>query len=172
MAHRARWNPANAYLLVQRLARRLLVISILAWPFLATALPPATDLAADAVRMREQRVPLLVLFSRDGCVWCERARQQFLDPMAADPANASRMLIRQINIDRRTATADFSGQPTTHADFARGHKITLTPTLLLLGPDGSELAEPIVGVRLPEYYGTYIERAVDAGLARLRKETP
>jgi thioredoxin-related protein len=147
---------------------RLVVAAILAWPPLASALPPALDLAADARQMREQKVPMLVLYSRSGCDWCDRARRDVLEPMAADPATAGRVLIRQVDIDRRAAVADFSGKASNHRDFARGRKIRLTPTVEVLGPDGESLAEAIVGVRLPDFYGTYIERAIDAGLGRLR----
>lgn len=148
------------------------VAAILAWPLLASALPPGQDLAADARQMRELKLPMLVLYSRAGCDWCERARRDHLEPLAADPAAASRVLIRQIDIDRRTAIADFSGKATSHRDFAARRKIRLTPTLEVLGPDGESLTEAIVGVRLPDFYGTYIDRAIDAGLARLRGDTP
>lgn len=161
---RASWRP-ECWL-------RLVVAAILAWPPLASALPPARDLAADARQMREQKLPMLVLYSRDGCGWCERARVHVLEPMAADPASASRVLIRQIDIDRRVAIADFSGKASNHRDFARGRKIRLTPTIEVLGPDGESLTEAIVGVRLPDFYGTYIERAIDAGLVRLRESAP
>lgn len=155
-----------------RQLRHSLVAAILAWPLLATALPAARDLAADARQMREQRMPMLVLYSRDGCDWCERARRDVLEPMAADPANASRLLIRQIDLDRRSAIADFSGKATTHSQFASQRKVRLTPTIEVLGPDGQSLTEAIVGVRLPDFYGTYIERAVDAARDRLRDNNP
>lgn len=150
----------------------LLVAAILAWPIVAAALPTAGDLAADAVQMRQQKVPLLVLYSRDACGWCERARREFLEPLAADPASAGRVLIRQVDLDRRTAITDFSGKATTHRDFARARKIRLTPTIEVLGPDGQPLTEPIIGVRLPDFYGTYIDRAIDEGAARLHGATP
>ena len=150
----------------------LATAAILAWSPLVFALPPAQDLAADARQMREQKLPMLVLYSRDGCGWCERARVHHLDPMAADPATASRVLIRQIDVDRRTAIADFSGKAGNHRDFARSRKIRLTPTIELLGPDGETLAEAIVGVRLPDFYGTYIDRAIDTARDRLREKTP
>jgi hypothetical protein len=167
-------SPRLAMQLLRRLrpARSLALAAILAWPPLAAALPPAQDLAADARQMREQKLPMLVLYSRDGCGWCERARVHYLDPMARDPATAGRVLIRQIDVDRRTAIADFSGKAGTHKDFARGRQIRLTPTIELLGPDGETLAEAIVGVRLPDFYGTYIDRAVDTARDRLREKTP
>jgi thioredoxin-related protein len=148
--------------------RRFLVWAILSWPPLALALAGAQDFASDAHQMRERKLPMLVLFSAAGCEWCERARQQVLDPMAADPASAARVLIRQIDIDRTTPVTDFSGKATTHRDFARARRIRLTPTLVVLDAEGRDLAEPIVGVRLADFYPTYIERAIDEGLARMR----
>ena len=165
-------RAAFALLRRPRCGLRLAVAAILAWPLLASALTPARDLAADAHQMREKRMPMVVLYSRDGCGWCERARRDFLEPIAADPANAARVLIRQVDIDRRVAIADFSGKPSSHEDFARRHKIRLTPTIEVLGPDGEPLAEAIVGLRLPDFYGTYIERAIDTGRDRLRENTP
>ena len=174
MAHGAQRPRRAAFWLLRwpRCWLRLMVAAILAWPLLASALPLAQDLAADARQMRERKLPMLVLYSRAGCDWCERARRDFLEPLAADPAAASRVLIRQIDIDRRAAIADFSGKPSNHSDFARSRKIRLTPTIEVLGPDGEPLTESIVGVRLPDFYGTYIERAIDAGLVRLRETTP
>ena len=174
MAIQAQGPRRAAFALLRRpqCGLRLAVAAILAWPLLASALTPARDLAADARQMREQHMPMVVLYSRDGCGWCERARVQFLDPLAADPANTSRMLIRQIDVDRRTAITDFSGKASNHRDFARQRKVRLTPTVEVLGPDGEPLAEAIVGMGLPDFYGTYIERAIDTGRDRLRENTP
>lgn len=153
------------------LLQHLLAWAILSWPPLALALPAAQDFAADARLMREHKVPMLLLFSAAGCDWCDRARQQVLDPLAADPATASRVLMRQIDIDRRVAITDFSGKAATHSDFARARKVRLTPTLMVLDPEGREIAEAIVGVRLIDFYGTYIERAIDAGISYMRRTT-
>jgi hypothetical protein len=168
----AMWPSTRSALRSRGTQLSLLTAAILAWPLLASALPPAQDLAADARQMREQRLPMLVLYSREGCGWCERARVHHLDPLAADPASASRVLIRQIDVDRRTALTDFAGKPGSHKDFARARKIRLTPTIELLGPDGELLAEAIVGVRLPDFYGTYIERAIDGARDRLQEKKP
>jgi thioredoxin-related protein len=163
-------KPRRAALLQHLLA--LAILTWAAWAPSAYALTSVEDFAADARLMRERRIPMLLLFSADGCSWCEHARQMVLDPMAADPGNANRVLIRQVNIDHRTRVADFSGKPTTHLDFAALHKARLTPTLMVLDADGREIAEAIVGVRLLDFYGTYVDRAIDAGLSRIRTRTP
>jgi hypothetical protein len=47
----------------------------------------------------------------------------------------------------------------------------MTPTLLFLADDGRELAPAIVGYRLPEFYGTLIEQAIEDSRLRLRNGT-
>ena len=131
-------------------------------------LPSAQDFAADAQRLRERRIPMLVLYSHADCPWCERARREFLLPMANNPANAGRFLLRQIDIDSDAPLKDFAGNATTHRAFSRDQRVRLSPTLMFLGPDGSHLSEPIVGFRLADFYGEFIERGIDEGLARLR----
>lgn len=128
----------------------------------------AQDLAADAQRLRERRIPLLVLYSQADCAWCERARREFLVPLANDPASADRVLLRQIDLDRDAPLDDFAGRTTTHRAFAKAQHARFTPTLMFYGPDGRQLSEPIVGFRLADFYGEYIERGIDEGIALLR----
>lgn len=154
--------------------RRLVSAWILAWLAMGTAaaaaLPAAADFAADARQMREKRLPMVVFFSRGGCPWCERARREYLAPLARDPATAA--LLRQVDLDRDTPLTDFAGRATSHRAFARERQVKLAPTLLFLGPDGEPLAEPIVGFRLADFYGSYIERALAESRERLDRPSP
>lgn len=45
-----------------------------------------------------------------------------------------------------------------------------TPTLVVYGPGGKRLSDPIVGFRLADFYAEYVNRAIEEGLARL--DTP
>jgi thioredoxin-related protein len=150
--------------------RRLVFAWILAWLASASAaaevatrplppVPPALDLAADGRAAADGDQPVVVLFSRRSCGWCDKARREHLNAMAADPATGARF--RQIDIDADTRLVDFSGQPTSHRAFGQQHHIKLTPTLMFFGGDGRPLAGAIVGYRLPEFYGTLIETAID-----------
>lgn len=150
-------------------------LAILAW--LAFALPaaaaltpvtPARDFAADARLMLRERVPVLVLFSRADCTWCEKVRREYLAPMERDPAWRARVLVRQVETDSDAPLTDFAGRATSHRRFAAGWKARFTPTVMVLGPDGAQLAEPIVGFRLADFYGAYLEQAIEAGIAKLR----
>lgn len=138
----------------------------------APTLERARDLAGDAKLLRQRRVPLLVLYSQTDCTWCERTRREFLLPMTKDPASAARILVRQIDIDSDAPLTDFQGRTTTHRVFAAAQRAKFTPTLMFYGPDGRAVAAPIVGFLLADYYGTYIERGIDDGLAALHAVRP
>lgn len=149
---------------------RLFTAWILAWLAMAadaaTPLPEAQNLAADARIMRTERLPLMVLFSRSNCNWCEKVRREYLAAIAAEP-NA-RVLLRQVDIDRDAALTDFTGQTTSHRAFAQAHQARLAPTLMFFGPDGELLADTLVGYHAPDFYGALIDRAIDGSRTRLR----
>lgn len=155
--------------------RRLLCVWILAWlacaPAAAAPLAEARNLAEDAQTMREKRIPMVVLFSRGGCHWCEKVRREHLAPLADDG-----VLLREVHTDRNAPLTDFAGRAGSHRTFAREQRARLTPTLMFFGPDGRQLAEPIVGYRLPDFYGAYVDDAIEHSRQKLRSspesETP
>jgi len=149
------------------------VLLILSWlPLAAGAaaprLAPAQDLAADADAMRARGTVMLVLYSRHGCPWCERARKEVLLPLQSAPESEKRVVLREIAIDEDAPLTDFAGRRTTHRRFAAGEGARLTPTLILYGPDGRRLAEPLVGYLTADFYAEYVNRTIEEGLARLQ----
>lgn len=128
----------------------------------------ARDLAADARLASQRNIPLLLLFSEAGCPWCERARQEFLLPMQRNPEYQAKVMMREVGIDSKAALVDFAGNKTTQAEFARRHGISMMPTVMLLGPRGETLAEPLVGFRGADYYGYFLDQRIDEALAQLR----
>jgi len=128
----------------------------------------ARDLAADARLAAERKIPLLVLFSEAGCPWCERARQEFLLPMQRNPEYQGKVMMREVGTDNPAALVDFTGERTTQAQFARRHRVSMMPTVMLLGPRGETLAEPLVGFGSADYYGYFLDQRIDAALAQLR----
>jgi len=128
----------------------------------------AHDLAADMRLAAKTREPLLVLFSEDGCSWCERARQEFLLPMQNSPEYRGRVLMREVEIGSNAAMTDFAGNKTTQAEFSRRNKVSMMPTVMLFGPGGKLLAEPLIGFSSADYYGYFLDQRIDAALAQLR----
>ena len=134
------------------------------------ALTEADDLAAAGAFAKERKVPVLLFFNRVGCPYCERALREFLVPMEKDPANAGRVVFRQVEINKQDKMVDFKGDVTTHRKFAQRYKIRLTPTIWFVDGDGNPLAEAIVGLRTPDYYGYYLEQAIDESLKKIRQQ--
>lgn len=130
-----------------------------------SALPvPASlqDAARDAANKGE---PLVLLVSLPGCPYCELVRRSYLLPLRAEGLQAF-----QINVtDSRQPVRDFAGMPSTGAALARNWQATFTPTVLFFDARGNEIAQRLVGMAVPDFYGAYL----DAELATARgKLTP
>ncbi len=149
---------------------------ILAWPVPATLaagaqsqLPVARNLAHEAESNAREGRALLVLFSQHGCTWCERVRREFLLPMSRNAHYRSRVAFVQVDVDSDRALRDFGRRTTTHAAFARVIGVRLYPTVMLFGPDGERLAEPLVGFTGSDFYGAYLDRCIDEAVQKLHK---
>jgi len=128
----------------------------------------ARDFAADARLASQRNIPLLVLFSESGCPWCERTRREFLVPMQRNPEYQAKVMMREVGIDSAAELVDFTGKKTSHAEFARRSHVSMMPTVIMLGPRGETLAEPLVGFRGADYYGYFLDQRIDAALAQMR----
>lgn len=149
--------------------------AILAWlPALLFAagntpatLQTATDLKADALAAGSRGEPVIVLYSRADCHYCEEVRRDHLAPLAA-ASTARGLRVRQVNQDSDATLSDFKGATTRHDHFAAAEKIRLVPVVAFYGPGGASLSPPIVGARLPDFYGSYLERALEEARQKLK----
>ena len=145
----------------------LACLSAPAWS--ASDLPAASDLHLESSTAARAGMPLVIIYSRADCKYCEAVKRDYLKPLAANPRYQNKVVIRQINQDGNQALADFKGKTTSHARFAAGEKIKLVPVVAFYGPDGRQLSEPIVGARLPDFYLSYLEDAIEKSTLELRK---
>jgi len=130
--------------------------------------PLAEDLQRDAARY--PHAPVLLFFAAEGCPFCATVEEDYLLPMLEDRKMAGKVVIRKIDVDDRSSRLkDFSGRETTHHAFATRLRITLTPTLRLVGPDGRDLVEAIVGFNTPEFFGGRLNNAIEEAGGLLRR---
>lgn len=141
----------------------LIALALLATmhPAGAAELTPAADLREEARVARQGGYPLVILFSRRDCTYCEAVRREYLLPMLKNPAYRDRLIVRQVNQDSEAGLVDFAGQKTTHAAFAQREKIKLVPVVAFFDERGRPVAEPIVGKRIPDFYFSYLEAALN-----------
>jgi hypothetical protein len=131
-------------------------------------LPLAGNLAADAATATRERIPIVLLFDRDNCPYCERALREYLVPMSREGRWRTEALFRQVEIDRTLPLVDFAGAATTHRELAARYGAELSPTVLVVDARGEPIGAPIVGLMTVDFYGAYLENAFEAGVERMR----
>jgi thioredoxin-related protein len=129
----------------------------------------SADLRNEVEMARKKGGPLVVIYSRRDCKYCETVKRDYLQPLANNPHYRDRIEIRQVNQDGDGALTDFQGNPTNHARLATSEKVKLVPVVAFYGPNGKQLADRIVGTRLPDFYPSYLEEALDRSIGELKK---
>lgn len=128
------------------------------------------------------RSVVVVLFSLEGCAYCAAIRSDQLRHLARE-ARARNLRVVEYGIDDRRAFRDAdegagapasatlpaasAGLPASPAELAARLGVRVAPTVAFLGPDGSELAERLVGYSSPDFYGAYLERRIATARERL-----
>jgi thioredoxin-related protein len=131
--------------------------------------PPLTqDLAAAARLARERGVPVFVAFTLRHCPYCVRARREYWTPMNESAEWRARTLMVEVMLDGEPALRDFDGAATTVREFGKRFGIRSVPTVIVFDAEGKAAAAPVVGLAAADFYGAYLEQAVEQGLAKMR----
>jgi len=136
----------------------------------AAGIPLAGDLALAGRQAERVCVPLLLEFSADDCGYCTLLEEEILNPTLLDRDYEQRVLMRKLVLDRNIELRNFSGKPVYASDLAGQYKVFVTPTLLFVDGHGRELAERMVGVTTLEFYGGYLDQALDIAQDKLREQ--
>ena len=100
-----------------------------------------------------------------GCPYCDLVRNHHLLPLY----RAGQVVAVQLDVrDRRSSLQGFAGESTTPAAQIAEWKAKFAPTVLFFGPQGQELAERLVGVAVPDFYGEYLESRLQEARQRLK----
>ncbi len=129
----------------------------------------ATDLYQIGAQARERQLPILIMFSMHGCPYCDIVREEFLKPMLISGEYRERVIIREIHSDSFDELRDFDGQAISAEDLAHRYNASLSPTVVFVDHAGNELAPRMVGVTTVDYYGGYLDEAIEASLQRMRQ---
>jgi thiol-disulfide isomerase/thioredoxin len=127
-----------------------------------------TDLRAEAERGK----PILVEFALTGCPSCRVAEEQFLKPMIRSGEYEGKVLIRKLRMDRGNTVVDFDGREIAVRQLAERYGVYIAPTVVVLGPYGEVLADPVVGLKIVDFYGGYLDRAIDRAMDAMSARDP
>ena len=124
-------------------------------------LPKVTNMQQLGQQALQKNLPILILFSMRGCPYCDFIRDDYLIPMLDDPAYMNKIIIREIYTDSFNTIRDFNSNKVEAMDLAQHYQATLAPTLVFIDGKGRQLVEKMVGVTTPDFYGGYLDRAIN-----------
>jgi hypothetical protein len=116
-------------------------------------LPSSLSLVAELAQALRVKQALVVLVSLDGCPFCKTVRSSYLAPMH----ERGELRAVQVDMGSSTPTRDFAGTSVTHAQMIQRWGVKVAPTVLFFGPQGSEVAERMVGAYVADFYGAYLD---------------
>jgi len=128
-------------------------------PASADPLTPASDWHQLAQQAQQAHTPILVLYTAEACGYCERLKQDVLNPMLRQDRTA---IIREVDIHAGGKMTDFDGERIRTRQFKDRYQVFATPTLLILDPQGEPGASPIVGYSSKEAYRSLLDERLQA----------
>ena len=137
---------------------------------LSTGVSHAENFAALSDRARSGHMPILLVVSQADCPYCELLKREILEPMLVSGEYEGRVLIRELLIDSALPGRDFDGQAVAPDELAGRYRIRLTPTVLFPDHRGRELTKRMIGINTVDFYGHYLDAAIDAARERLRAD--
>lgn len=128
----------------------------------------ADDLVTLASEAREQRAPVMIVFTQAGCIHCEIAIRDYLGPMNRSAELRDKVIIREIDVDSRTKLRDFSGKTVSQKEFSLRYRVRSVPTVIVMDDVGKPVAPPIVGLLADDFYRLYLQQAIDEGRIKMQ----
>lgn len=132
-------------------------------------IPVSNSLAADARLAKDRALPIMVLFVASDCPYCVLLEEEFIKPMLRSGEYGNKVIIRQLDISTGADLEDFSGLQVSPASIANRHQVYVTPTILFLDANGKELVPRMIGINTIEFYGGYLDNAIDQALEIMRQ---
>ena len=127
-----------------------------------------SDLKSDAAHAKENKLPILLMFSASYCGFCSVVKEEFLKPMKISGDYTNKVIVRIVELDSFDDIIDVDGSIIDPEALAQRYNVHLTPTLIFVDSQGKELAQQMVGVTTIDFYGGYLDDAIDSSLAQLR----
>ena len=123
---------------------------------------------SDAQLARKKAVPLVVMFSQEGCLYCSIVRENFLKPLLVNNEYDKKVLIRELKIDSFEDVRNFDNKMIPADELATHYRAYLTPTVIVFDSTG-KAHHRIVGLVNEHYYSGELDLAIDSTLAKIHR---
>lgn len=130
-------------------------------------LPRAEDLKRTGAQATKAQSPILLVVVSESCPYCVLLEEEILVPMQLSGEYEERVQLRVLNQSQVDYRRDFDGKKRSPEEIADRYGVDLVPTMLILGPDGQELAERLIGINVIDFYWAYLELAIQSAEEQL-----
>ena len=133
------------------------------------ALPFVSNLQTDGTHASKKQLPIMIMFVSDECPFCLTAKEDYIIPMIISGEYEDKVIIRLVDIDSSDLLTDFHGNKMTMETFSNKQKINFTPYVKFFTAEGTELVKPIIGISNKDYYGVFLDDAIESAGNELKK---
>lgn len=117
----------------------------------------------DASKLQQDKV-LVLITEISNCPFCAKIKELFLGPLSLAPEFGPYISIASINLESSEKLVGFDGKVVTQDKWAQQMGVDFSPTVLVLNPKtGKRLADDLVGLATPDFYGFYLEQNINKG---------
>lgn len=122
-----------------------------------------------AMQARKEKKVILIEFSTPWCEYCEALEQQVLEPLILSNQYHDSVIIRKLEINDYSSVIGFDDKKYETEEVAMQYKINLYPTLVFFDANGNEISHRIVGIRVLDYIGEEIDKAIEKAIGTIKK---
>ncbi len=137
----------------------------------AVVIPTARDLHADGAAAARRGLPIMLIFTADGCHYCSLLKRDFIRPMIYSHQYDNKILFRVVELGSDRPLRDFNGRSVSADDLGNRYGVEVTPTLVFVDYRGQQMADKMAGLTTPDYYGGYLDDAIQTADGHTRAES-
>ena len=131
-------------------------------------LPLAVDLHKAGITADKHQIPVVIFVTATWCNYCRRLEQNILEPLFENTDIESYAEFRQLLLDKaHWRMKDFAGNDIEMKTLGPELGVKVAPTTLFFNSKGQQIAEPIIGLTLEEFYPGNLERSLNQALKAL-----
>ncbi|WP_019556991.1 thioredoxin fold domain-containing protein [Thiomicrorhabdus arctica] len=157
---------------MNRQLNTLLISTILAFTTLqahaSEYLPLAVDLQKTAVVAENNKVPIVIFATATWCNYCKKLEENILEPLFVTTDLEKYGAFKQLLLDKaHWMMKDFAGNDVEMKTYGPSLGVKVAPTTLFFNSKGEQIADPIIGLTLEEFYPGNLERSLNQALKAL-----
>lgn len=131
-------------------------------------LPLAVDLQKTAAIAEKHQVPIVIFVTATWCNYCRKLEENILEPLFVTTDLEKYGAFRQLLLDKaHWMMKDFAGNDVDMKSYGPSLGVKVAPTTLFFNSKGEQIAEPIIGLTLEEFYPGNLERSLNQALKAL-----